>query len=90
MGDCTVFNLCCHILAARQLLRGYENFMVDLLPDEIMVTGAPIGVTCGAMSDLNRRLESHISGFWNQVGQLRQAYPQQLALMFEVALLDVN
>lgn len=36
-GDCTVFNLCCHILAAGQLLRGYENFMVDLLADETMV-----------------------------------------------------
>lgn len=36
-GDCTVFNLCCHILAAGQMLRGYENFMVDLLTDETMV-----------------------------------------------------
>ncbi|MDD5707763.1 MAG: uroporphyrinogen decarboxylase family protein [Kiritimatiellae bacterium] len=35
-GDCVVFNLCCHILAAGQLLRGYENFMVDLLTDEPM------------------------------------------------------
>lgn len=37
-GECTVFNLCCHILAAGQLLRGYENFMVDLMIDEKMVT----------------------------------------------------
>ena len=29
-GTCVVFNLCCHLLAAGQLLRGYENFMVDL------------------------------------------------------------
>jgi uroporphyrinogen decarboxylase len=36
-GACTVFNLCCHILAAGQLLRGYEDFMVDLLTDEKMV-----------------------------------------------------
>ncbi len=36
-GDCVVFNLCCHILAAGQLLRGYENFMVDLMTDEKMV-----------------------------------------------------
>ncbi len=36
-GECVVFNLCCHILAAGQLLRGYENFMVDLLTDEPMV-----------------------------------------------------
>lgn len=36
-GRCTVFNLCCHILAAGQLLRGYENFMVDLMTDEAMV-----------------------------------------------------
>lgn len=36
-GDCVVFNLCCHILAAGQLLRGYEEFMVDLLSDETMV-----------------------------------------------------
>ena len=36
-GDCVVFNLCCHFLAAGQLLRGYENFMVDLLSDELMV-----------------------------------------------------
>ena len=36
-GDCTVFNLCCHILAAGQLLRGYENFMVDLMSEDTMV-----------------------------------------------------
>ena len=36
-GRCTVLNLCCHILAAGQLLRGFENFMVDLLTDEKMV-----------------------------------------------------
>lgn len=36
-GRCVVFNLCCHILAAGQLLRGYENFMIDLLTDEPMV-----------------------------------------------------
>ena len=36
-GECTVFNLCCHILAAGQLLRGYENFMVDLLINKKMV-----------------------------------------------------
>jgi len=37
-GECTIFNLCCHVLAAGQLLRGYENFMVDLLINEKMVT----------------------------------------------------
>ena len=36
-GQFVVFNLCCHILAAGQLLRGYENFMVDLMCDETMV-----------------------------------------------------
>ena len=36
-GECVVFNLCCHILAAGQLLRGYENFMADLMLDENMV-----------------------------------------------------
>ena len=37
-GDnCTIYNLCCHILAAGQLLRGFENFMVDLLASETMV-----------------------------------------------------
>ena len=36
-GKCVVFNLCCHILAAGQLLRGYENFMIDLLTNEVMV-----------------------------------------------------
>jgi uroporphyrinogen decarboxylase len=36
-GKCVVFNLCCHILAAGQLLRGYENFMIDLLTNEAMV-----------------------------------------------------
>ena len=36
-GDCTILNLCCHILAAGQLLRGYEDFMVDLLTNERMV-----------------------------------------------------
>ncbi len=35
-GDCVVFNLCCHILAAGQLLRGYEQFMVDLISDDLM------------------------------------------------------
>ena len=33
-GECVVFNLCCHVLAAGQLLRGYENFMVDLMSDQ--------------------------------------------------------
>jgi uroporphyrinogen decarboxylase len=36
-GRCAVLNLCCHILAAGQLLRGYENFMVDLLTNELLV-----------------------------------------------------
>jgi len=36
-NDCIVFNLCCHILAAGQLLRGYENFMIDLMTDESLV-----------------------------------------------------
>jgi len=36
-GKCVVFNLCCHILAAGQLLRGYENFMIDLITNEVMV-----------------------------------------------------
>jgi uroporphyrinogen decarboxylase len=36
-NKCTVFNLCCHILAAGQLLRGYEIFMIDLLTNEKMV-----------------------------------------------------
>lgn len=36
-SKCTVFNLCCHILAAGQLLRGYESFMIDLLTNEKMV-----------------------------------------------------
>ena len=36
-GKCVVFNLCCHLLAAGQLLRGYENFMIDLLTNEVMV-----------------------------------------------------
>jgi len=36
-GDGVVFNLCCHILAAGQLLRGYENFMLDLMVNETLV-----------------------------------------------------
>ncbi len=32
-GGCVVFNLCCHLLAAGQLLRGYEAFMIDLMTD---------------------------------------------------------
>jgi len=36
-GECVVFNLCCHLLAAGQLLRGYENFMVDLMINEVLV-----------------------------------------------------
>ncbi|MBN2311694.1 MAG: hypothetical protein JXR94_22135 [Candidatus Hydrogenedentes bacterium] len=36
-GRCVVFNLCCHVLAAGQLLRGYEQFMIDLMADEAMV-----------------------------------------------------
>ncbi|MDD5704597.1 MAG: uroporphyrinogen decarboxylase family protein [Kiritimatiellae bacterium] len=35
-GGCVVFNLCCHLLAAGQLLRGYEQFMVDLVADEAL------------------------------------------------------
>ncbi len=35
-GECTIFNLCCHLLAAGQLLRGYETFMVDLMTDEAL------------------------------------------------------
>ncbi len=34
---CVILNLCCHILAAGQLLRGYENFMMDLLQDQRFV-----------------------------------------------------
>ena len=36
-GRCVVFNLCCHLLAAGQILRGFENFMVDLMCEEIFV-----------------------------------------------------
>jgi len=36
-GACTVFNLCCHFLAAGQILRGYEDFMADLLTNEKLV-----------------------------------------------------
>ncbi|MBN1671607.1 MAG: hypothetical protein JXR37_11265 [Kiritimatiellae bacterium] len=36
-GGCVVLNLCCHLLAAGQLLRGFETFMVDLLTDGEMV-----------------------------------------------------
>lgn len=35
-GRCVVFNLCCHLLAAGQLLRGYENFMIDLMCEKTM------------------------------------------------------
>ena len=35
-GACVVFNLCCHFLAAGQLLRGFENFMIDLMVNEPM------------------------------------------------------
>jgi len=33
-GRCVVYNLCCHVLAAGQLLRGFESFMMDLLADQ--------------------------------------------------------
>jgi uroporphyrinogen decarboxylase len=33
---CVVANLCVHILAGGQILRGFENFMVDLLSDQAM------------------------------------------------------
>jgi uroporphyrinogen decarboxylase len=35
-GDCVVANLCVHVLAAGQMLRGFENFMMDLAADEAM------------------------------------------------------
>jgi uroporphyrinogen decarboxylase len=54
-GKCTVFNLCCHILAAGQLLRGYENFMVDLMTDEAMV---------------RKLLDILIDGYCNRIDQL--------------------
>ncbi|NLF18531.1 MAG: hypothetical protein GX595_14950 [Lentisphaerae bacterium] len=36
-GGCVVFNLCCHLLAAGQLLCGFEEFMMHLLTDEVLV-----------------------------------------------------
>lgn len=35
-GECVVLNLCCHLLAAGQMLRGMENFMMDLVCAEDM------------------------------------------------------
>ncbi len=32
-GRCVVFNLCCHLLAATQILRGFENSMMDMLTE---------------------------------------------------------
>ena len=53
-GACVVFNLCCHILAAGQLLRGYENFMIDLLSDEPMVRGLLDILLEGYIARVNR------------------------------------
>lgn len=36
-GECVVLNLCCHLLAAGQMLRGMENFMMDLVCAEDVV-----------------------------------------------------
>jgi len=54
-GKCVVFNLCCHILAAGQLLRGYENFMIDLLAGEVMV---------------RKLLDRLIEGYYSRVDRL--------------------
>ena len=35
-GGAVVFNLCCHFLAAGQILRGYEAFMIDLMTNEAL------------------------------------------------------
>ena len=35
-GDCVVANLCVHVLAGGQMLRGFENFMVDLATDQAL------------------------------------------------------
>jgi len=35
-GGCVVLNLCCHLLAAGQQLRGFENFLMDLAADRPM------------------------------------------------------
>ncbi|MFH1761658.1 MAG: uroporphyrinogen decarboxylase family protein [bacterium] len=35
-GRCVIFNLCCHLLAASQLLRGFENSMMDMIANESM------------------------------------------------------
>jgi len=35
-GCCVVANLCLHVLAGGQVLRGFENFMVDLVSDQPM------------------------------------------------------
>ncbi len=52
---CVVLNLCCHLLAAGQLLRGYENFMVDLLTDEFLV---------------NALFEMLLSGYFERIDRL--------------------
>jgi uroporphyrinogen decarboxylase len=56
---CVVFNLCCHVLAAGQLLRGFENFMMDLLADQGRVERL-LDILLSGYSERIERLAPHL------------------------------
>lgn len=60
-GRCVVLNLCCHLLAAGQILRGYENFMMDMLADKLL-----------AQSLLQMLVEAYVERFEKLAPSLRQ------------------
>jgi len=55
-GRAVVGNLCCHFLAAGQLLRGYENFMCDLVAEKSLAH-ALLEALCDAYLE---RLETYL------------------------------
>ncbi len=53
-GECVVLNLCCHLLAAGQMLRGMENFMMDLVCAEDVVEALMSCLLEGYLARINR------------------------------------
>lgn len=60
-GECVVLNLCCHLLAAGQMLRGMENFMMDLVCAEDVVE-ALISCLLEAYLERIKRLSPALKG----------------------------
>lgn len=53
-GECVVLNLCCHLLAAGQMLRGMENFMMDLICAEDVVEALMSSLLEGYFERINK------------------------------------